>query len=344
MAGFDWRRTAIALLAGFAGASIAHILELPAAALLGSTFAVTLASMARLQPALPAPLRDIGLCVIAVTLGSGVTPDIWSELAHWPLSIAMLALTMLMVMLICGFLLKRLFRADLPTAMMATAPGALSYALALANDRDADLRFVTVLQSLRLFLITMLLPPVIGYAENAGEGGGRAPLEHLTYPAAAVLLVLTFGLGQLFTRLRVPAPIIMAGLLVSGFAHGAGLVSGRFADPLTFFGFAVTGTMIGARFAGITLAEVKRLGLAGVVSTSVAVAIAMAGAWLVSFTLGLPFGQVWVSFAPGGVEGMSSMALALGYDPVYVATHHVFRILFLIAILPVLLGLLAAKR
>ena len=35
---------------------------------------------------------------------------------------------------------------------------------------------------------------------------------------------------------------------------------------------------------------------------------------------------------------MSSMALALGYDPVYVATHHVFRILTLFAAMPFLVG------
>ena len=50
--------------------------------------------------------------------------------------------------------------------------------------------------------------------------------------------------------------------------------------------------------------------------------------------LGLPFGQVWVSYAPGGVEGMSAMALSLGYDPAYVATHHIFRLLLIIAVLP----------
>ena len=74
-----------------------------------------------------------------------------------------------------------------------------------------------------------------------------------------------------------------------------------------------------------------------------AVSISVAFAWIVSLLLSLPFGQVWVSFAPGGVEGMSSMALALGYDPLYVAVHHVFRILLLILILPVLIRF-AGKR
>ncbi|GAB4353692.1 MAG: AbrB family transcriptional regulator [Oricola sp.] len=333
---------AVALVAGFGGALAALFLGLPAAALLGSTFAVTAAALLRMAPALPNLLRDIGFCIIGVSLGSGVTPDIWSDIARWPLSIAMLAVTVLAVLLACGIVLKAMFARDTPSALLATAPGAMSYTLALATDRGADVRFVMVMQSLRLLLITMLLPPMIGFA----GGIGNAPhvnLPHLDYGDGAVLLLATFALGTAMARLRAPAPFILAGLAVSGFAHGTGYVSGRLADPVTFFGFSVTGAVIGARFAGITPAELKRLSLAGIVSTAVAVSISMVGAWSVSRLLDLPFGQTWVSFAPGGVEGMSSMALALGYDPVYVATHHVFRILMLIAILPLLHGFFYRK-
>lgn len=333
---------AIALAAGFGGAFLALSLGLPAAALLGSTLAVTIVALMRLGPAVPNLLRDIGFCVIGVSLGSGVTPDIWSDIARWPLSIAMLALTVLAVMLACSLVLVKLFRNDVPSAVLATSPGALSYTLALAIDRGVDVRSVMVLQGLRLFLITMFLPPVIGYAEGAGEAIAME-LPYVAYGDGVAMLVATFALGMVMARFRSPAPYILAGLLVSGLAHGTGLVSGRLADLVTFFGFAITGTVIGARFAGITGADLKRLALAGIVSTTVAVAISMAGAWAVSSLLDLPFGQAWVSFAPGGVEGMSSMALALGYDPVYVATHHVFRILLLIAILPVMLRLFHKK-
>ena len=68
--------------------------------------------------------------------------------------------------------------------------------------------------------------------------------------------------------------------------------------PFSIIGMrrSVTGSMIGARFAGISLTEMKRLGLAGIVSTFVAVIVAMAGAYVVSVLLALPFGQVWVQF------------------------------------------------
>jgi len=343
MLGIDWRKTAIAFTAGFGGALIGVYVGLPAGSLLGSTFAVTVAAMMGLRPSVPPFLRDVGFCVIAVSLGSGVTPDILSELARWPLSLAMLALAMLSVIFVCTQILRRMFGADATAALLATSPGALSYTLALADDRGADVRFVMVLQSLRLLLITLLLPPLIGYAEGGTDIAQRGDAAHIGYGAATILLVATFVLGTLMTRLRVPAPIIMTGLVLSGIAHGAGLVSGRLADPVTFLGFTIIGTVIGARFAGISRAELKRLGMAGLVSTSVAVSISIAFAWVVSLMLSLPFGQVWVSFAPGGVEGMSSMALALGYDPVYVAVHHVFRILMLIMMLPILIGLIGKR-
>jgi hypothetical protein len=342
MNGMDWRRMVIALAAGLGGAAVAQLLGLAAAALIGSALAVTIVALLGLKPDIPNPLRNVAFCVISVSLGSGVTPDILAEISHWPLSILLLAVTVIAVMIVCGLILRVMFGADATTAALATSPGALSYTLALAADRNADLRFVMLLQSLRLFLITVLLPPMIGFANGGVGAGPAADVPHLHIGEVAVLLAVTYGLGMILTRLRFPAPYILAGLAVSGIAHATGIVAGRPADMVLFFGFSVTGAVIGARFTGFTLAEIKRLALAGFVSTAVAVAISVAGAFAASGLLDLPFGQVWVSYAPGGVEGMTTMALALGYDPVYVATHHVFRILFLIGILPVMVGLFAA--
>ncbi|MDX1737159.1 MAG: AbrB family transcriptional regulator, partial [Alphaproteobacteria bacterium] len=54
----------------------------------------------------------------------------------------------------------------------------------------------------------------------------------------------------------------------------------------------------------------------------------------------LPFGQLWVAFAPGGVEAMAAMAISLDFDPAFVAVHHLFRIIFLILILPIAVKIL----
>ena len=338
----DWRGLAVALGAGVSGAAIALWFGLPAAALLGSAVAVTAVALLRLQPSVPAPLRDLAFCVIGVTLGAGVSPDILSDIARWPISILMLAVTVFCVLGASAVFLRIVYRPDPATAMLATSPGALSYTLALATEYGADVRFVMVMQSMRLLLITVFLPPLIGLSGPVAVAGS-GNLAVLGYFVGAVLLVLSYAAGWALTRLRVPAPYLLSSLIVSSAAHGLGLVEGRLHDTVTLAGFIMIGAVIGGRFAGIRLAELRRLALAGAGSTVIAVLVALAGAMLVSRLLDLPFGQVWVSFAPGGVEGMSSIALALGYDPVYVATHHVVRILLLIAALPILLTLFGSK-
>ena len=102
-------------------------------------------------------------------------------------------------------------------------------------------------------------------------------------------------------------------------------------------GFVVTGAVVGARFTRIPLGDIRKL-LGGAVAVMVVGSI-IAGffaAWSAAI-LHLPFGQVWVSYAPGGVEAMAAMALSLGYDSAFVATHHIFRIILLFLVLPFLL-------
>ena len=52
----------------------------------------------------------------------------------------------------------------------------------------------------------------------------------------------------------------------------------------------------------------------------------------------MPFGKTWLAYAPGGVEAMAAMALALRLDPAFVGAHHVLRILGLNVAGPFWLG------
>lgn len=332
----------VALAAGLAGAGAATLAGIPAGALLGSTVAVTGAAVARLGPAIPGPLRNTAFLVIGATLGAGVTPHFLSDIAKWPLSLALLTATVAGVMAVAGWILCRFFRLDAATAALATSPGALAYSLSLASAGAGDVRAVTVLQSLRLLIITLFLPPAIALTGDGSAAISAQNVPTYSYATGITLLAAGFAAGAAGQRLGLPAAYMLAGLAVSGGAHAAGIVDGRLPVPLTFLGLAVTGAVIGARFSGVTRGELVRLSGAGLVAAASAVAISAAASLLVARLLHLPFGQVWVSFAPGGVEAMSSMALALGHDPVFVATHHVFRLVLLFAVLPVLVRL--AKR
>ncbi|QYK40846.1 MAG: AbrB family transcriptional regulator [Paracoccaceae bacterium] len=334
------RGTAIAFGLALPAAALLAWAGVPAGALLGATAAVAAAALMGIGPIVPDPLRNLAFVSIGLSLGAGISHDILSDIARWPVSLAGLTVTILVIMLVTGSILTRGFGLTPATAVLSTSPGALSYAVALATEGRGEVRDVVVLQSLRLLLVTLCLPPTI--AAIAGVGlpppGGSGAAVLVPWVTGVLILVAMAG-GAGLERLGTPAAYLLAGLGASGLAHAMGWVEGRLPAAVVFFGFAATGAVIGSRFTRIARADLLRLAIAGAAATVVSVAISAAGAAAVSLLTGLSFPAVWVAFAPGGVEGMAAIGLALGYDPAFVATHHIFRIVLVIAILPLMLRL-----
>ena len=72
-------------------------------------------------------------------------------------------------------------------------------------------------------------------------------------------------------------------------------------------------------------------------------AIALVGALAASRIAGVPLADALVAFAPGGLEAMSALGIALGLDPAYVGAHQIARYLGLSIALPVVTGLFARQ-
>ena len=337
----NWRGPAIALGLACPAAALLAAAGVPAGALLGATAAVAGAALAGLGPTVPDALRNLAFAIIGLSLGAGITSDILDDIARWPVSLLGLALTIVVTMAVTGRLLVRGFGIAPDTAALSVSPGALSYAVVLAGQGKGDLRSVVVLQSLRLLLVTLCLPPAIAALAGVTAPGPlpSGALEALGPLASLILMLAGLALGWLLDRAGSPAAYLLAGLGASGLAHAFSWVSGTLPGPVVFLGFAVTGAVIGSRFARIARPDLMRLAWAGLAATALSVGLSAVGALCVAALTGLSFPVVWVAFAPGGVEGMAAIGLALGYDPAFVATHHIFRIVAVIALLPLALRL-----
>lgn len=320
-----------------AGALAAALAGLPAAPLLGAALSVTALALATGRARIPARLRDLAFAAIGLTLGAGIGPDFLSDLARWPLSLAVLAGTLALTMAVSSLLLRR-GGMEGGTALLAISPGALSVALALSEETGRDTRTVAVLQGIRLLSLTVALPPLLSAFAGAGHGGsGLPPSADTGYAAGLAMLALAMVLGWGAAAARLPAAYLLAGFVLSGAAHAGGLVEGRLPAPAAFAGFCIAGAVVGTRFSGTTWVELRRLSGLALGLTALATAIAAVAAAAVAPLVGMPFGQVMIAFAPGGVEAMASVALFLGYDPAYVSAHHLARILALVALLPLLM-------
>ena len=333
----------LTLAIGFTGAVVASYAGLPAAPLIGSAIAVSLASLCNLTRTIPVGFRAIAFSIIGSSLGSSLTRDFVSHAIHWPLSLFILTICVITIMISCSFVLIRVFDQSAETAILATSPGALAYSISIALEGVGDVRSIVVIQSVRLLLIIAFLPFILDYFSGHPGGGDTGTGVAASMPVFDFLIIflLTVIIGWLLEKKRVPAAYLLVGTVVSGAAHLLGLVEGRPSGMILFIGFTITGTIIGARFSTISRGELKRLLKASLVVFCLATSIAAVFALLASLLLSIPYGQVFVAFAPGGVEAMAAMALALHYDPAFVAVHHIYRIIMLLLTLPLFLKIMS---
>jgi membrane AbrB-like protein len=148
-----------------------------------------------------------------------------------------------------------------------------------------------------------------------------------TESAQGMLLLVGACLASawLFRRLRVPGDMLLGAMLASAVLHGAGLSHGRLPSTLLAIGFLVTGALIGSRFRGVSIAVLRAALLPSLGSVAIGMALTALFAWAGGLWLGLPFGQLWLAYAPGGVEAMTIIAFSMGLDAAFIGTHHVVR-------------------
>jgi hypothetical protein len=85
------------------------------------------------------------------------------------------------------------------------------------------------------------------------------------------------------------------------------------------------GALVGSRFVGTSLGFLARILVPSFGAFLVATIIATAFGLAVAVVIDIPFDQAIVAFAPGGLDAMMSLALALHMDTAFVAAHQFAR-------------------
>jgi membrane AbrB-like protein len=349
---FDsWRRlpplviAAITLtLAAFGGAVFAFF-DLPAAWLAGSLVAVSALALSGLPVYVPDLLRKVIFVVLGISLGAAVTPETVAGIRTWPITLALLVvslpITMGAVMLYLHYVSKWNYRETL----YASAPGALSAVLAMASEAKVDVRMVAFVQTVRVFLLIAALPGMLlaaGLSASVGAIPPTAGIQAATVNGTLIMVGTGIVSALIAEKLSIPGGLLIGPMLVNGLLHGTGYVQGNIPSLLLLSSFVVLGAFTGTRFVGTTAPMIKRLFVdsigAFVVAFVVSVVFALVAAWL----SGENVAKTIVAFAPGGLEAMTILAFMIGLDPAFVGAHHLARFVLIALCLPfaarVLLG------
>lgn len=346
--GTDLGALALTLAIGAAGGSAAAMLHLPLGFLIGSLLATAILAVRDIRPfgkavTLPLRLRFCFVPVIGVAIGGAFTPDVWREAAGWGPSLLLLLIFVPLAHAISYGLYRRggIGRTE---ALFGAVPGGLIETVEMTEEAGGDVRVVTVLQFLRLILTILSVPLIFliltGHAVGSASGvrlaGAAIPLT----PRDVGLMVLAGGIGARLAKwLRFPGWIITGPICASGLLHAAGWLQAIPPGWLIAATQVVLGTGLGARFAGIDPALLRRAGQLAVINGVVILTLAFLFALGVGPLVGVPVSAAFLAYAPGGLAEMSVIALSLNMSTIFVSAHHVARIA-----LSVLVARIAARR
>lgn len=328
---------ALTLAAGGIGGAAFAFFDLPAAWLAGSLVAVSALALSGLPVYVPDLLRKIIFVVLGISLGAAVTPETVAGIRTWPITLALLMLslpvTMGAVMLYLHYVSKWNYRETL----YASARGALSAVLAMASEAKVDVRMVAFVQTVRVFLLIAALPGMLLAAGLSAASGGVPSFPNVhaaTLEGTLIMAGSGIASALLAERLRIPGGLLIGPMLVNGILHGAGYVQGGIPPLLLLVSFVVLGAFTGTRFVGTTAAMIRRLLVDSIGAFVVALVVCVAFALLAAWLAGENVAKTIVAFAPGGLEAMTILAFMIGLDPAFVGAHHLARFVLIALVLP----------
>ena len=328
------------ILAAIGGYGVAAF-GIPGGILMGGALAVMIAALTGAPVVVPMGLRNALFVCVGLSMGANVAPDTLDLVGQWPITLFALAIELVVIVVLCGYVLRRFFTFDAGTAYLSSFPGHLSFIVALATSGTGNPRQIVIIQVERVMALT-LFAPIGALFLPVGEYGGAAgdTMAWTTLALAAAGCTLT---GWAFTLMRIPAGYVLGSMLFAMVMKLTGNFSGALPPILVDLTLVGMGALIGSRFAGITRAEFMQAARGGTVAVLITVMVTTCFAVGLSGFVSMPIGLLWLGLSPGGLESMGALGIALGYDTAFIAAHHVARLLMLTFAIPLVVMAIRAR-
>lgn len=337
------RAQILALLIGGLFGVIFFFIGLPLPWMLGPMIGLTVFSVGGAPVLGPDKLRPFVIPVIGVMLGSAIRPEIFSQMSGWAITLAILPLYLAIASGVSFIVYRKMGRYDPITAFYAAMPGGLNEMLIIGAAAGGDERKIALAHAARVLLVILFVAVFFGLFLGIRSGANSNSWIAVTEPSPNDygLLITAAVIGLWLGRvLRLPAAPVFGPMIISGIFHLVGWV--QIAPPTVFIIIAqvVIGTVIGTRFIGATMTEIRRDLTLAALGSSIMLSIAVSFAVFIAWAAGVTLSEAFLAFAPGGLTEMSLLTLAMDQDVAYVSTIHIIRITLVIAVAPAVFAML----
>lgn len=317
-----------------------ELLGVPSAALFAALVVGIVLALSSLAPSrVPRRAGVAAQGVLGVYIGTMVDEDAVGALgSDWPIVIA-IAVATLMLSVIAGALLG--LRRDVTplTGSLALVAGGASGLVAIARELGGDDRVVSVVQYLRVALVTASMPVVVAliyHVDKSRNASAVAQTDTAPWYLSIGMLIALVLVGATVGRLiRLPGAGLLGPLAltvaleVSGWSFGLSVPM-----VLVQAGYMLIGWQAGLAFTRESLRAIGRMLPAAIGLIFVlTVATAGLGVVLARFT-GLTPLEGYLATSPGGVYAVLATAAETGSNVTFIIAAQVVRILLMLFAAP----------
>lgn len=322
--------------AAFFGVWVFHTLDLPLPWLLGPISACLIAALMGLKMRGIQRLNESMRTILGVAVGATLTPAVLLSLpSMWPTLLLVPLMTLAIGLVGIPYFLK-VWKFDFPTAYYSAMPGGLQDMVLFGEKAGADVRTLSLIHATRVAVIVIILPFILkGLWDADLTTPPGKPADTLPVSQMALMLGCALIGWWAATRVNMFGASILGPLVATGILTSIGVI--QFRPPVEAIWAAqfFIGMTIGGKYSGITLAEARRDLAAGLGFCLILMILTLVFVEAIyGFNLA-PGMEALLAFAPGGQAEMTVLALIVGADIAFVATHHILRIFFVIMGAPI---------
>ncbi len=320
------------LALAWAGAQLCLSLHTPLPWMIGPLLVTALATMLRARTESSTPLRNWGQCTIGAALGLYFTPDITQLVVSLWWAILLCIAWAMLLGLGFGFCLQRLHGPHLPqlsrsTTYFAGCLGGASEMTLLAERHHARTDLVAATHSLRMMIVTLLIPFAIQFSGLQGIDVLPVSTREVHGPGLALLFLVTGGAAWLLARRQLPNPWFIGPLLVTMGLTMANLSLSAIPKEFSNAAQLVIGVSLGVRFTPAFVHTAPRWLASVALGSLVLIGLSAGFAWVLSRSTGLHALTLVLATAPGGIAEMSITAKVLKLGAPVVTTFQVCRLI-----------------
>ncbi|TCN25182.1 AbrB family transcriptional regulator [Mesobacillus foraminis] len=338
--------------AGLAGGLIFTLLHWPLVWMLGPLSAVLIWKLASRRTLFwPVSFRNGGQVLLGYSMGLSFTSESARQIARQLPSMAIITILMVACGLGVALLAARWTGISIQSAVMGTTPGGLSQMVVLSEEiKGAEPTIVTFMQTIRMLTVIFIVPALSFHALSGEDVKNVSAFEQGAGPEPGNILFYLFVIGAvlLATRLAVrfncPTPYIIGPLMTSAIFTLSGMPAPQLPPLLTIIAQLCLGVYLGMGIKVNLLGNWRRLLPISLISGLLIVGCALALAYALQRIYPISMATAFLCIAPGGLPEMGVTAHTVHADVSMVAAYQLFRVFFILFIIPIFLRWIFGKN